>query len=342
MVQTLYIVLATAVVLCLYPVDGSKAFNWCNKHVQEDLFYSYCCSTVNSGKTFLTATDEGGVLTIACPNSLPTSCREYRFSSCSEVLAHFPDAVSGYYDILMPNGEYTAVYCNMDGNDCDGEGGWMRIAYVDMTVPNAQCPAGLSPIQYNNIGHPLCNKPSPEAAGCASSHFTTSGLSYTKVCGRLRGYQFRSPDGLYPVAGGSNDINGVYLDGASITYGSPRTHIWSYAGGLTEGTETGWYCPCNQGSVYSTPSFVGQDYYCESAVNPGGAWATVLYPDDPLWDGANCDGPEAACCTNAKMPWFTKSLAGSTNDDIELRLCSSQSAPDIEGTPLEVIEILVK
>ena len=312
-------------------------------HPDSAIFESFCCSTVNMCKTILTATKTGEIVTVACPNYLPKSCSQYKFASCSDVLKYLPDAVSGYYDITSSDGSHVSVYCDMDGGNCDGEGGWMRIAYVDMTVADAQCPAGLSPIQYNNIGHPLCNKPSPEVAGCASAHFNTSGLSYSKVCGRLRGYQFRSPDGFYPVAGiGVNDIDGVYLDGASITYGSPRKHIWSYAGGLTEGTETGWYCPCNQGSIFDTPSFVGQDYYCESAVNPHGSWDTILYPGDPLWDGANCDGPEAACCTNEKMPWFTKSLEGRTSDDVELRLCSSQPAPDVEGTPLEVIEILVK
>ena len=29
-------------------------------------------------------------------------------------------------------------------------------------------------------------------------------------------------------------INGFYMDGVSITHGSPRNHIWSYVGGVNE------------------------------------------------------------------------------------------------------------
>ena len=63
-----------------------------------------------------------------------------------------------------------------------------------------------------------------------------------------------------------NDINKAYLDGVSITRGSPRKHIWSFASGLTEQQTDQYVCPCNVGatSLSHTPSFVGNDYYCES------------------------------------------------------------------------------
>ena len=31
-----------------------------------------------------------------------------------------------------------------------------------------------------------------------------------------------------------------------------------------------------------------------------------LYPNDPLWDGQQCNGNEGPCCTNPKMPWFIR------------------------------------
>ena len=46
-----------------------------------------------------------------------------------------------------------------------------------------------------------------------------------------------------------------------------------------------------------------------------------LYPDDPLWDGQNCNGPESTCCTIPNMPWFLKTLNETTTDNIELRVC---------------------
>ena len=58
------------------------------------------------------------------PDTLPLSC--YRilgdFSSCSDVLTQYPDAVSGYYNIILNNGSIASVYCDMEGDNCDGEG----------------------------------------------------------------------------------------------------------------------------------------------------------------------------------------------------------------------------
>ena len=66
-------------------------------------------------------------------------------------------------------------------------------------------------------------------------------------------------------------------------------------------------CPCNNISNGTTvPSFVGSDHYSESGLPAGQSWQLVLYPSDPFWYGEQCDGNEAPCCTNSKMPWFVK------------------------------------
>ena len=67
----------------------------------------------------------------------------------------------------------------------------------------------------------------------------------------------------------------------------------------------------------------------------------VLYADDPLSDGKNCNGLENTCCTNPKMPWFFKSLKDITSDDLELRICDDFGSFD-EGSPLDIIELYVK
>ena len=49
------------------------------------------------------------------------------------------------------------------------------------------------------------------------------------------GYQFGSPgafEHLYEHPG--TTIDEAYIDGVSITYGTPRTHIWSYTAGASE------------------------------------------------------------------------------------------------------------
>ena len=61
--------------------------------------------------------------------------------------------------------------------------------------------------------------------------------------------------------------------------------------------------PCNTGLSLNVPAFVGNDYYCESGLHME-QWDYVLYSNDFLWDGNQCLGPEAGCCTNTiRMPY---------------------------------------
>ena len=46
-------------------------------------------------------------------------------------------------------------------------------------------------------------------------------------------------------------------------------------------------------------TFVGMDYYCESAVPY--KFTKTLYSNDSLWDGQQCNGNEGPCCTDPKM-----------------------------------------
>ena len=116
-------------------------------------------------------------------------------------------------------------------------------------------------------------------------------------------------------------INETYSDGVSITHGTPRPHIWSYAAGASETGSCNTYinCPCSNG-VEAAPSFVGDNYYCESAYR-GDCFTHGYLPDDPLWDGQQCEH-EGTCCTGANTPpWFSVRLSGTTSDDIEVRIC---------------------
>ena len=85
---------------------------------------------------------------------------------------------------------------------------------------------------------------------------------YGQVCGRITGYQIGSPD---TFIGGSIDSH--YMDGISVTHGSPRQHIWSFVGGINERI-LGSACPRVTGSTSGTriPLFVGQSYFCESGI----------------------------------------------------------------------------
>ena len=106
-------------------------------------------------------------------------------------------------------------------------------------------------------------------------------------------------------------------------------------------------CPCtdvNEQYNIGVPSFIGNEYFCETGVPPGQRFDNfVFYADYPLWDGQGC-GPTNTCeCTFNNPPWFCKQLPQSTtcSADLEVRLCSLAAASH-ENTQMELIEIYVK
>ena len=268
----------------------------------------------------------------------PPGCNHPRNRSYQEILYCFPSAPSGYHEILVPNGSLVQVYCDMEGTNCGGQGGWMRVAHVNMSQDGASCPQELT--QKNMSGLTLCGQ---NAAGCEGTLFSAQVLSYSRVCGQLRGYQFSTTNAFDPsLIGNNNTLNESYVDGASITYDTavPK-HIWTYATGHSLGVHGCRYCtcPCNNGATAQVPPFVGTDYYCETG-NNAASEPFGFYPNDPLWDGQQCDGVEAPCCTHPNMPWFIKTLGETTTEDIQLRLCIDQP-PTNEETLLQLIELYV-
>ena len=226
----------------------------------------------------------------------------------------------------------------MQGSNCDGKGGWTRVAFLNMMQAGATCSSGLKQIKYSTIDHDLCGFSLLLSGGCSSTSFPSAGVRYTEVCGRVRGYQFGTPDSFYEISTG---IESYYVDGVSITHGkNPRQHIWTYAGVYHPNTTGNEACPCSNGGN-SLGSFVGNHHYCESGIPADKGWSDILYPNDPLWDGKQCDGHEVPCCTNPKLPWFYRKLNIQTKDDIELRVCSNFGA-ERDHTPIDIIELFIR
>ena len=184
------------------------------------------------------------------------------------------------------------------------------------------------------------------AAGCLSAMYDTNRINYSHVCGRVIGYEYRATDAFHRDPSPST-IDGNYVDGVSLTPGSPggRQHIWTFAAGLFEADSRDQarsvYCPCVFGRA--APSYVGNDYFCESG-NPGTSWTDVIYASDPLWDGQGCVAPP--CCElssppGVTAPWFCKQLPQATTNDIELRICRDSLAGD-EDTPVELVELYIR
>ena len=102
------------------------------------------------------------------------------------------------------------------------------------------------------------------------------------------------------------------------------------------------HCPCDPGNTYGPPTFVGNDYVCESILTSGNWTSNPLQfiPDNALWDGQ--DNLSAKSCYDELInpPWFNKTLPALTSVDIELRLCftSRDTEADI-GIQLMVIYV---
>ena len=112
-------------------------------------------------------------------------------SSCKSIRDSNPSAPSGFYQINSTNGSLVQVYCDMEGTNCGEEGGWTRVAFVNMTKPGATCPQGLDQAMFD--GSSYCGRFANSSAGCVSA-VVDNIISYQKVCGRVLGYQQGGPD----------------------------------------------------------------------------------------------------------------------------------------------------
>ena len=224
----------------------------------------------------------------------------------------------------------------------------MQVAKLDMTNTTHQCPPGTR-LRIHSAKR-LCEN-TRSGSGCSSTIFDVHGIEYRQVCGKIIAYQYGSPDAFvaFNKITRSNNVDDNYLDGISLTHGrSPRKHIWTFVGandesGIFPGAPvTRGFCSCTntsrQKQVSQPPSFVGDDYFCDTGSEE--EWQNILYPDDPLWDGAGC-GPANTCCSLNSPPWFLKQLPSSTTDNIEMRICRDEDS-DNEDIKVETIELYIR
>ena len=240
--------------------------------------------------------------------------------------------------------EECKVYCDTDcprevvlrNYTCGGSGGWRRVVYLNMTDLNTNCPLCW---QLKSYSKRTCGRVRTSRHSCDSVFFPVSGGNYTSVCGSIRAYQYGQPYAFYAFHTRQvTTIEGAYVSGVSLTHGSPRQHIWTFAAGYSEDQTTETYvCPCDATYSISIPPFVGGDYFCESGVNSGYPY-NRLYSEDPLWDGQGCSS-SSTCCSFNNPPYFTKQLPSPTSDRIEVRLCHLGSNDD---SPVEFMELYVK
>ena len=205
---------------------------------------------------------------------------------------------------------------------------------------NYNCPSGWNMTGYSKR---TCGRASSSGLSCDSVFFPVSGGPYSQVCGRIRAYQYGGPDAFLGYNYGIvTTIEGAYVSGVAVTYGSPRQHIWTFVNGAWENdTHRSYNCPCDTTGVISTPPFVGEDYFCESGyvLDSGIPWNT-FHSNDILWDGRDCHST-STCCSLHNPPYFTKTLHQTTTDDLELRLCLYSDASR-DNIAVELVELYVK
>ena len=259
-------------------------------------------------------------------------------ASCSELFLKGWN--SGYYWISANGTSPLEVYCDMNRHCCNSPGGWMRVAYLNMTDPTQQCPDG-----WRELTSPIRTCRRANGSYMNSVRFNTHGILYNRVCGRIIGYQYGTPEAFsfYNEIPSNYTIEGSYVDGVSVTYGQQghRRHIWTFVGAKGESHQATVVCPCTNTANIRIPPWVGTDYFCESGTTT--AQESVFYSQDPLWDGQGC-GPRSTCCSFNQPPWFCKQLSEATNQNIEVRLMTV-AYPHLlehEDTPIELIELYIQ
>ena len=336
LVSSLSTMQATLVVVCCLSVILNLATSSSNKVtpvVYETTSESQCDQQIDS---FENDPRLMNTLKMVQQQLPPPGCNQL-FLSCTDTLHCNSSASSGYYQIQAANGSAVQVYCDMERTSCGGERGWMRVANINMTDPSSQCPASFRVETANNKR--FCIRDT-SSVGCGSMLFESFELSYSQVCGYVRGYSqdstgaFAKPDGVVRNV----SLSGNYVDGVSITYGTPPTHLWTYAAGSFSETNTIYNCPCNTPPGIQAPSLISNDFYNEAGA---GSSHSGWHTSDPLWDGMQCGSQEAPCCNHNGLAWFHKNTLTSTTAPIKVRLCVDEGTNN-ENIGIERLELYIK
>ena len=105
----------------------------------------------------------------------------------------------------------------------------MRIANIQN---GDSCPNGWKQI----LSPAKACRANSDAVGCYSVSFSSNKLSYQHICGKMVGYQKGTTNGYYALlytTYPSKAIDGPYVDGVSLTYGTPCKHLLTYACGFS-------------------------------------------------------------------------------------------------------------
>ena len=100
-----------------------------------------------------------------------------------------------------------------------GAGLWWQVAYLNMTEPSQQCPSAWR--EYKTSGVRACGRPESSTGSCAAVIYFPN-RQYSRVCGRIIGYQVESTDAFekYIIIMKMVEILMVSLSVSKITSGA--------------------------------------------------------------------------------------------------------------------------
>ena len=212
--------------------------------------------------------------------------------------------------------------------------GWMTVVSFDLTNGD-HCPHQWKETIQNGVR--MCG-PKLDTSGCTHAIYRMDGLKYNRTGGMVRGYQKGSTDGFRASHTDGLGINEPYVDGVSITIGYPIKHVWTYAAGFSSNANDGATdsnCPCSVIPGLDPPSFVGNDYYCQSGSK--GTADNSKYYMLPLWVGEGCTDN---CCAKGRPPYFDRQFPVAQNEDIAISICTDEPLSN-EGVFIDKLDLRV-
>ena len=264
-------------------------------------------------------------------------------SSCADV----PQICeSGMRHVATADGKTEQTYCDTNP-PFDTTTSWMQLAALNMDNVSHSCPGQWVERTDPDSRIRGCGRDLAAEQSVAVAAFSTNRISYSKVCGRITGYQLGATEAF--TTDQTATLTDAYVDGVSITNDAYTEHIWTFAAARAQGDTASYaVCPCTNPSLHQNasiyvPSFVGEDYFCETGASGSEAFDSQFY-NYPLWDGQGCSG-SSTCCQFNGPPWFCKTLPESTTQDIAVRIMNFASEAqklDGEDTPIQTLYLYVQ
>ena len=207
------------------------------------------------------------------------------------------------------------------------------IARIDMIKSGSSCPGGLEHVTSPKLS---CRK--NISVGCSQVYFSSHGMSYSKVCGRVIGYQHGSPDAFSPAIYARN-IDDMYVDDLLlpiIIQGNIFGHLQHNQMAIIKITLMD--APALPIIEAKFPTLLRMITFVK--LEPNETYSNRYFTEHKLWDGNGC-GTFPNGFAGTRSSFFIKQLPNSISLDVQLRVCMDEGR-DNEDIIIEKLSLLVQ